>query len=239
MAGSFPHYLSCMPNRPTPFDAIFSELAEDRFPRIQASLAESGADPSNRDAFLLDREVVQLLRDVVPDGVGEAVDQHVALLHNAYLFWNQGRRAVRLSRERAEDVLNQRTSDTPPTAGPWYIQFPERLVWAQLSDGDPHEPLDGVFAGQPDPGQFRVLGIFGFHPERSGLSVAEVMGPRPGPGQRDSGERLFAPLLPGGSAARLYSIGGREELIELAARAMTAASPLLTATDSGELLELA
>jgi len=228
-----------MAERLTPFEAVFSSVAEDRFPRIQASMAESGADPADRDAFLLDREVVQLLRDVVPDGVGEAVDQHVALLHNAYLFWNQGQRAVRLSRERAELVLNDRPASTSSQPGPWYIQFPERLVWAQLSEGDPHEPLDGFFASQSGPDEFRVLGIFGFHPERSGLSVAEVMGPRPGAGSREDGQRLFAPLLPGGSAARLYSIGGREELIELGARAMMTAAAHMAASQPGDVVELA
>lgn len=228
-----------MTTRPTPFESVFSSLAEDRFPQVQGSLAETNADPSNRDAFLLDREVVQLLRDVVPDGVGEAVDQHVALLHNAYLFWDQGRRAVRLSRERAEGMLTDHDHPVVEERGPWYIQFPERLVWAQLSEGDPHEPLDGIFASQMGPGQFRVLGIFGFHPERSGLSVAEVMGPRPESGQRDDGQPFFAPILEGGTAARLYSIGGPGELLELGARGMIAAAPALAGSQPGNVLELA
>lgn len=228
-----------MTARPTPFQAVFASLAEDRFPRVQASLAESGGDPSNRDAFLLDREVVELLREVVPEGVGEAVDQHVALLHNCYLFWHQGSRAVRLSRERVEGMLTDHEQPAFPELGPWYIQFPERLVWAQLSEGDPHEPLDGFFASQMGPGQFRVLGIFGFHPERSGLSVAEVIGPRPAGGQRDDGQPFFAPLLEGGTAARLYSIGGPGELLELGARGMSAAAAALAGSEPGNLLELA
>lgn len=228
-----------MTTRPTPFEAVFASLAEDRFPLVQASLAETGGDPSNRDAFLLNREVVQLLRDVVPDGVGEAVDQHVALLHNAYLFWHQGSRAVRLSRERVEGMLTDGERPALQESGPWYIQLPERLVWAQLSDGDPHEPLDGFFASQMGLGQFRVLGIFGFHPERSGLSVAEVIGPRPSAGRRDDGQPFFTPLLQGGTAARLYSIGGPGELLELGARGMTAAAAALAAAQPGNLLELA
>lgn len=228
-----------MTTRPTPFEAVFASLAEDRFLQIQASLAESGGDPSNRDAFLLDREVVQLLRDVVPDGVGEAVDQHVALLHNCYLFWHQGSRAVRLSRERVEEMLSDGARPALGENGPWYVQLPERLVWAQLSEGDPHEPLDGFFASQMGPGQFRVLGIFGFHPERSGLSVAEVIGPRPSGGHRDDGEPFFTPMLQGGTAARLYSIGGPGELLELGARGMTTASAALAGTQPGNLLELA
>jgi hypothetical protein len=228
-----------MTARPTPFEVVFSTLAEDRFPEIQASLAEANIDPADRNAFLLDRQVFQLLRDVVPDGVGEAVDQHVALLHNAYLYWNQGSRVVRLSRERAEGMLTDGDRGMQDQPGPWYIQFPERLVWAQLSEGDPHEPLDGFFASQTVPGEFRVLGIFCFHPERSGLSVAEVMGKRPDSKRRETGEPFFAPLLPGGDAAQLYSISGAGELIELGARAMSTVAPAVGGAQPGDVLELA
>ena len=37
------------------------------FPRIAASLAAAGRDPIDRDAFLMDREVVALLRELRPD----------------------------------------------------------------------------------------------------------------------------------------------------------------------------
>jgi hypothetical protein len=124
---------------------VFAGLAEDRFPQVQASLAESGGDPSNRMRSCWDREVVQLLRDVVPDGWVKAVDQHVALLHNCYLFWHQGSRAVRFSRERAEGMLTGGERPALDERGPWYLQLPERLVWAQLSEGDPHETAGQAF----------------------------------------------------------------------------------------------
>ena len=41
----------------------------------------------------MDREVVTLLRDLRPEeGLGEAMDQMVALVHHAYLTWAAGRR---------------------------------------------------------------------------------------------------------------------------------------------------
>jgi hypothetical protein len=206
--------------RTTPFDLVFDVIARDRFPEVRASLENSSADAANRDAFLLDRHVVQVLRDLVPDeGVGEAVDQHVSLLHNAYLFWQGGQRVVRLSPEETESLLAH-----PPTDGngrPFetaYVQFPERTLWAQINEGAPHEPLDGVFVSSIGD-QYRVLGVFGLHPDRVGFSVAEVSGSRLAEARRPVGSALVATLLPGGAAANLYSVDGAAELVELGARA--------------------
>lgn len=210
--------------RPTPFDLVFDSFARDRFPEIRASLAESAREPTDRDAFLLDRFVVRLLRDLVPDeGVGEAVDQHVAMLHNAYLFWHRGLRSVQLSREQTEALLadGRATRDADLN---WkatvYLQFPERMIWAEVNEGNPHEPLDGVFVTTNGCELYRVLGVFGMHADRAGFTVAEVIGSRPAPTRRTDGTPFFAPLLPGGARAGLYSIGGPTELIELGARAI-------------------
>jgi hypothetical protein len=206
--------------RPTPFDLVFDVIARDRFPEVRTSLESTAADPANRDAFLLDRHVVQVLRDLVPDeGVGEAVDQHVALLHNAYLFWHDGQQVFRLSRDETESLLASPPRHRNGRAGTTlYVQFPERTLWAQINEGAPHEPLDGVFVS-PVGEQFRVLGIFGMHPDRVGFSVAEVSGARLEENMRPDGTALFAPLLPGGAAANLYSVDGAPELVELGARA--------------------
>jgi hypothetical protein len=81
--------------------------------------------------------------------------------------------------------------------------------------GEPHEPLDGCFvAGFPTIG-IRVLGVFGLQPERAGFTVVEVAGSRPASLARPDGSRLYTPTLPGGAAARLFSVAGGEELLEL------------------------
>jgi hypothetical protein len=130
---------------------------------------------------------------------------------------------VRLGREETESLLARPAidgnGDTFPTS---YIQFPERTLWAQINEGAPHEPLDGVFV-TPLGHQFRVLGIFGMHPDRIGFSVAEVSGSPLGQDNRADGTALFAPLLPGGAAAKLFSVDGAPELVELGARAADAA----------------
>jgi hypothetical protein len=208
--------------RPTPFDLAFGADAEERFPRIRASLAEAGLDPGDRDAFVLDREVASLLRELVPEeGVGPAVSQHVALLHHAYEYWSEGGWIVRPSRSRMKDLLEEaagHAGSDPITPRAWYVQLPERLVWAELAEGSPHEPLDGMFVRAWPGGGFFVLAVFGLHPGRSGFSVVDADGYPPERALRADQSPLFAPVLPGGVAAGLYSIVAEEELLELARR---------------------
>lgn len=222
-------------HRPTPFDLIFDRLAGERFPGLQTAIEAAGADPFDRDAFLMVREAIQLVRDLRPDeGVGEAIDQLVALVHHAYLFWASGARVLELAPEglptllgpagAAEaDVTEAERGDTPAA---YYAQLPERRVWAEVIERRPHEPLDGCFVHTASAGALRVLGVFGIHPERPGFSVVEAIGPRAGGLARDDGAALYAPVLTGGAAAGLHSIVGEEELLELGwrTRAIAAAA---------------
>ena len=215
--------------RPTPFDVAFGAEAETWFPRIRDSLAAAGLDPHDAEAFILDREVVTYLRELVPEeGIGEAVAQHVALLHHAYLYWDEGGWIFRLTKKRAQSLLlaegapQDGATAAPPKA--YYVQFPERLVWAELAPGEPHQPLDGAFVRPWPAGGYFVLAIFGMHPGQGGFSVVDADGYPEGSLLREDGSALFAPTLPGGEAAGLHSIVGGEELLELAARTV----PLVT-----------
>lgn len=211
--------------RPTPFDVAFGAQADERFPRIRDSLATTGRDAHDLDAFTLDREVVTLLRDLVPEeGVGQAIEQHIALLHHSYLYWAEGGWLVQLSRARAQRILAPEAGvsegPSPPTDTPRaaYVQFPERLVWASLGDSEPHQPLDGLFVRSWPEGGYFVLGVFSIHPSHEGFTVVEADGHPAETPKREDGTPLFSPALPGGGAAGLFSIVGGEELIELAAR---------------------
>jgi hypothetical protein len=209
--------------RITPFDLAFGPDAEPRFERIRASMAAGGRDHHDEDGFILDREVTAYLRELVPDeGVGDGVRQHLALLHQAYLYWAEGGWHVRLSTGRARSLLSNSVPDATPTDLPraFFVQFPERLIWAELAPGEPHEPLDGLFVRPWPEGGFFVLGVFGLHRGRAGFSVALAEGYRPDPPVRESGEPLFTPVMAGGAAAALASIVGEDELIELAARSL-------------------
>lgn len=220
-------------SRPTPFDLVFQHAAQSSFPRIAASLAAGERDPADRDAFLMDPEVVTLLRDLRPDdGLGEAMDQMVALVHHAYLTWAAGGVTIPVGREAAEELLG---AVAPAGGGPrdvpaFYAQFPERMIWARVVENEAPEPLDGVFVSRDPQALLRVLGIFGLRPDRPGFSAVEATGPRAERLTREDGTALFAPTLAGAAAAGLRSITGEEELIELGWRTQG----LAAAVGSGE-----
>ncbi|HEV7364916.1 MAG TPA: hypothetical protein VGN76_03640 [Gemmatimonadales bacterium] len=219
----------CSPlSRPTPFDLVFHSAAETTFPTIRSALDQAGQDPRDRDRFLMLREVVTLLREMRPDeGLGEGIDRLAALVHHAYLFWDGGALTLEFPLERLGDRLDSGSAqDRNETTGPaYYAQVPERRIWAQVIPGEPHEPMDGCFVHDlSGSAELRVLGVFGIHPDRTGFSVVEVTGPAPGALHRLDGSDLFAPTLAGGAAAKLFSIAGEEELLELGWRSHEAAT---------------
>ena len=203
--------------RTTPFDLVFTRAAESTFPRIAATLAAGGHDPADRDAFLMDREVVTLLRDLRPEeGFGEAMDQMVALVHHAYLAWAAGGITIPVGWEAADELLAKGPEDAESRSVPaYYAQFPERMVWAAVVENEAPEPLDGIFVSRVPGGDLRVLGIFGLRPERAGFSAVEATGGRIEKLTREDGSPLFDPTLPGAAAAGLRSIVGEAELLEL------------------------
>jgi hypothetical protein len=216
-------------HRPTPFDLVFGDTAREVFPGISAALSRSGTEPSDRDAFLMERDVVTLLRELRPEeGLGEGIDQLAALVHHSYLFWAAGCAVVELPTEHLGDLLGSSLSDAEEHQGPaaYYVQLPERRIWAQAVSGVPPEPLDGCFVhALPEATSIRVLGVFGVHRERAGFTVVEVAGTRPVALVRPDGSHLFSPTLPGGAAARLFSLAGGEELLELGWRTRTLLVP--------------
>lgn len=209
--------------RPTPFDLVFGPLAEERFPPIRSALEVSHGDPRDRDAFLMVRDVIQLVHDLRPDeGMGEEIGQLAALLHHAYLFWLAGTPTLEITPAELTALLRHEASAPDDAAAPppaFYVQFPERRVWAEVVAGTSHEPLDGCFLALAGGDSLRVLATFGLRPDRPGLSVVEVAGTRPSRLARPDGAPLFAPVLEGGAPAGLASITGGEELLELGWRA--------------------
>jgi hypothetical protein len=216
--------------RITPFDLVFNRAAESSFPRIASSLAAGAHDPADRDAFLMDREVVTLLRDLRPDeGLGEAMDQMVALVHHGYLAWAAGGMTISVGREAAEELLAKPAEAADAKDLPaYYAQFPERMIWAAVVEDEAPEPLDGIFVSQVPGGDLRVLGIFGLRPERAGFSAVEATGGRAEGLAREDGSPLFDPTLPGGAAAGLRSIVGEAELLELGWRTLSLAAGVET-----------
>jgi hypothetical protein len=208
--------------RATPFDLVFESAAQTSFPAIRTALATSGKDARDRDAFLMLRDVLMLLRELRPEGgLGEGIEQLTALVHHGYLFWNSGCVVEEWPLPRLPALLGPAPALVPENYDPIcsYTQLPEHRVWAQVVPGESPEPLDGFFHYPAlEPGGHRVLGVFGLHPQRPGFSVVEAAGRRPQQLVREDGSPLFSSTLPGGSAAGLYSVVGEEELLELGAR---------------------
>jgi hypothetical protein len=204
--------------RPTPFDLVFSQIAERSFPEIKASIERVGYEPTDRDAFLMIPEVVTLLRELRPEeGIGEGMDQLVALLHHVYVLWDAGGVTLAVPDDRLGELLGSSSGTSAPIEPPraYYAQFPQHQVWAEVLEGESHEPLDGCFVHSTAADALRVLGVFGIRPERPGFSVVEAEGPRAPELRRPDASALFSPILPGGASAGLHSIAGGEELLEL------------------------
>jgi hypothetical protein len=213
--------------RLTPFGLVFSQIAERVLPEIRASIERAGYDPTDRDAVLMIPEVVTLLRELRPEeGIGEGMDQLVALVHHAYILWETGGLILPIPEDRLEELLGSSPAAPVPAepARAYYAQLPQHRVWAEVLEGESHEPLDGCFVHETAGGSLRVLGVFGVRPERLGFSVVEAEGPRAHDLHRSDGTLLFSPVLPGGAAAGLHSIAGGEELLELGWRTRTVAT---------------
>lgn len=206
---------------PTPLDLVFSRFTGTVFPAIQTSIERDGIEPTDRDAFLLLPDAVTLLHDLRPDeGLGEGMDYLVALVHHAYLAWEAGSLTLSLPSDRLEALLHAddpATSDLAEAPRAYYVEFPGRQVWASVVDDEAVEPLDGCFVHSTPGGSLRVLGIFGFRPERAGFSEVEAIGPRPGALRRPDGTPLFSSTL---GAGHLHSLVGGEELLELGWRTL-------------------
>lgn len=205
--------------RPNPCQLVFGETAAPRFEGIAAGVAGRSADPSDRDAFFMVKEAVELLRELRPDtGLGDAVGTMAAFLHQSYLYWMGGQHTRVLSDAELARALATDT-DTAVSSGPGsrYVQLPALHVWGVPVEGAPAEPLDGWFESRKGD-QLSMLAIFGLYPGRDGFTGVEVAGSRPRDLARPDGSALFHPALPGGAAAGLASVTGAEELLELAWR---------------------
>lgn len=208
---------------PHPFDLIFAAFRAERFPAIRAA---TGVD-CDLDHFLLCAPALKLMQELRPDtGLGDAVDDFVALVHAAYRFWCDGERTVILDEAATRELcaaggtvsdggpaVVADCSGTSPRATR-YVQLAPRIIWGQLADEGPFEPLDGWFA-LPIGRGVRMVACFGVHADRPGVSVAATEGVCPDLVEREDGTPLFAPVMAGGDLAGLHSIAGTDELLVL------------------------
>ena len=207
-------------SRPLPWTALMDALGERRFEEIRESLERNRTTATDRDAFVLDGTVGNLLRDVMPeDAPAETVNAYATLLHMLYLCWSHGWPVASVTAEALRPALARATPETrnPAPRTALYIQLPERLVWAEPVRGAAHEPVDGVFLAVTE-GRAGALAVLGLREERDGYTTAEASFalPLPLPTPRPDGSAPFASLLPGGERAGLLSVASELELVTLA-----------------------
>lgn len=219
--------------RPTPFELVFGEVAPSRFPAITEALQQEGADPNDRDRFVLLEPVGRLLQELVPEQAGaDGLEGHVLLLHHAYLFWAAGERIYEIDDDVVRRAVAEPDITTVLPESSQYLQLPELRVWGSPNATTPPEPLDGMFVSR-GMGDHTVdmLAIFGMRPDRPGFSAVGVEG-RADPddptareievaASREDGTPAFGPKLAGGTAAGLYSIANAGELLLLTCRVLS------------------
>lgn len=215
--------------RLTPFELVFADRL-DAFETIKADATRLGRDPRSPIDFP-NVPATQRMLDAVESEELVAAEplaaaEYLALLYASYRFWDAGRVVIPVAR----DPLAARLTVDPPArrpqipAGACYLQLPERWFWAQIAEGAPHEPLDGMFvAAAPRDEQITTLAVFGLHPERAGFGQISVsVHPDDVTAARDAAPApRFVPTLPGGEAAQLHSIASVGELLLLMHLALT------------------
>jgi hypothetical protein len=207
-----------MANRPHPFTLVFDPFRDAAFPAIRTAL-DGSRTPA---AFLLAQPALELMRDLRPDeGLGDGIDDFVALIHAAYLFWCDGEQSVTLPMD-ATRALCLATDAVPSTVTApittRYLQLAPQLIWGQLHPEASFEPLDGWFELE-GVGGLRAVACFGVHPHRPGMSVAVVEGSAPALARRPDGSALYQPVMPGADRAGLHAVTSPAELLLLAWRA--------------------
>ena len=211
--------------RAYPWTALVDALGQPRFEEIKAELASTGVAPFDADAFALMGAVGRTLRELVPDDApAEAVTAYLQLLHLLYLHWAAGHPVRSAPRERLSALLAAPAPAPPTPPGVWYVQLPERLVWASPTAGAAHEPMDGAFAAI-EAGRFRVLAVLGFRPERQGFTTLGAAVPLPLAARpRADGSAPFSSVLPAGERMGFVSVTTEDELAWLALLALAAAA---------------
>ncbi len=215
-------------NRLDPFDFVFGEL--DVFPAIRDHASSGSVDATDRARFLEIPAVRDTLSRIQSSDLVHAsplaADEYAALLHVAYCYWAAGRHALDVPRSRLEPLLQERLPELPAVPhGACYLRFPERWFWARIDEGQPAEPLDGLFvAVTADGGTVMVLAVLGLRPGRAGLSqIAVTATVRDVLAAQDLARSpAFAPALDGGALAGVHSIAAAGELLHLTALALAA-----------------
>jgi hypothetical protein len=217
--------------RITPYELLLPgpEFPGERFPLIRQEAEGRGGSLNTPESFLLLAEAAVTLREIRGEGDGpELLQQHGALLFQAFHFWEEGTPLMLLGREVVRFLVQ-----TGPEDGDWspslpgrsgYIQLPQHMVWTVGSGGEAPESLDGIFWASPDGENVTLLIALGIRKDRPGLAVVPLptlplvaAAPWASMTVRPQGDD-FASTLPGAELDGLYAVEAGAEVVKLAMR---------------------
>ncbi len=212
-----------------PFELVFSDYAGTFFPEIRAE-APKGA--MNLAAMAGLQSTQRLLRELGSPDLAEkdagAVGEYLALVFAAYRYWEAEEPTLSIDKDKLTRAIQH-----PPVQGfavhhdACYLEFPERWFWATIGEGQPHEPLEGMFvvSTRPHTG-ITVVAILGLRPGREGFSQITVTAGADAVAAASATMRdpPFAPVMEGGVAAGFKSVTSDGELLYLAHLALESAA---------------
>ena len=219
-------------NRPTPYELTVGKDIETRFPAAQAEAQAGMKDATDPAQFASLPTVQRILTDIEsPELLSEhpeAAAEYLALLYAAFRFWNAGKVVYGMARDDWSDSDLVRGSQFPDVpSGACYVQFSERWFWAQIGEGAPHEPLDGMFIAQSaDRQQLVVVAVLGLRVGREGFSQISLTVATADLYEADlrTDTAPFSPLMDGGAEAGFRSVSSAADLLLLAQLALNQAT---------------
>lgn len=220
-------------SRLTPFDLAFGGELENRFEMVTAESAASLKDPTDLAQFVSLPSVQQLIGEIEsPELLAHnpaAAREYHMLLYAAYRYWSSGKTVLVVGRDTLsadESAVDESVLSARPPRGACYVQLPERQVWAQVEDGVPHEPLDGIFVAQSaSEQQICFVAILGLRPDRAGFSqISTAVAPRELAALPQIVQSpYFVPTMEGGDLAGFKSVNSIGELLLLSQLALAQA----------------
>jgi hypothetical protein len=210
----------------TPYEMVFgvSGLAAELFPAISEEIERRGPGAMLRDEFARLDSVAALVGRLVPDEAeAAAIDRSLDLLFHCFHFWRSGCRLYAFEEPAIRDLI-----EAAPDLSAWspradgktlYLELPRNLLWAAVTDGEPPEPVEGMFVRIEPEGHADVLIVLGMRAGRPGFSAAAFAAP-PGAVDEIEDPDAFSLGLPGADLAGLYSMQRLSEALLLALRAL-------------------
>ncbi len=213
--------------RRTPYEMVFGSerFAETEFPAIEEEAESRGTAMVGRDDLASLARVGALLQTVAPEASEpSALTRYLDILFHGFRFWKAGcsmyafeEPVLRSLVERAPDLSGWAPSSPAPSI---YIELPKNLFWADAVEGQPPEPVEGLFvavgsdAAKDD---LRILAVLGMRADRPGFSVIEVVAP-PEEAKTSGNPTTFRSEIPGADLAQLYSLARPSEILLIVMR---------------------